>query len=93
MLRLAVLIKRGYTGSARVHDPGEFSGQQQDAFVQPGRDVVKVNSERFRLIQPDQPVTLTVYWNDGSAERWSVDTVNQYVELRQATGESVTDEN
>jgi hypothetical protein len=41
------------------------------------------------LADCNKSATVTVYWHDGSVERWSDQSVNQYLTLRQQTGEEV----
>jgi enediyne biosynthesis protein E4 len=42
------------------------------------------------LADCNKSATITVYWHDGRVERWSDQSVNQYLTLRQQAGEAVT---
>ena len=42
------------------------------------------------LADCNKPATITVYWHDGHVERWSDQSVNQYLTLQQQAGEEVT---
>ena len=39
-----------------------------------------------------EPTTVTVYWHNGQIERWADQAPNQYITLRQATGEPLSNE-
>jgi hypothetical protein len=43
------------------------------------------------LADCNKSATITVYWHDGHVERWSDQSVNQYLTLQQQAGEEVTD--